>query len=327
MHPAFSVIFLTTLIGVGQGLFLALFTAQSYALFDLLPKQDSHAFYAHGSIVALLFLIGGLIASFFHLGRPERAWRSATQWRTSWLSREVIVLPAFMGTVFLYGVAHLFDFKPVLATLPGNIAIDLTVVLGVVGTVLAFALYVCTAMIYACLRFLREWHSPLTVINYILLGGASGFTLATVFAAVAAPDLVRFFAGWAAVLTLLGLVSRVASLIRNARLKPKSTLQTAIGIKHPRIVQKAQGFMGGSFNTREFFHGKSAGFLRSLKWLFLLLAFVVPALLLATGFTGAGALELMLFAFMVQYLGLMAERWFFFAQANHPQNLYYQGIG
>jgi len=327
MHPAFSVIFLTTLIGVGQGLFLALFTVQSHALFDLLPQQDGHAFYAHGSLIALLFLIGGLIASFFHLGRPERAWRSATQWRTSWLSREVIVLPAFMGTVFLYGVAHLLDFKPVLATLPGNIAIDLTVVLGVIGTLLAFALYVCTGMIYACLRFLREWHSPLTVINYTLLGAASGFTLATVFATVAAPDLVRFFAGWAAVLTLLGLVSRVASLIRNARLKPKSTLQTAIGIKHPRIVQKAQGFMGGSFNTREFFHGKSAGFLRSLKWVFLLLAFVVPAALLATGFTAAAAMEVMFFAFVVQYLGLMAERWFFFAQANHPQNLYYQAVG
>jgi len=327
MHPAFSVIFLTTLIGAGQGLFLALFTAQSYALFDLLPKQDSHAFYAHGSLIALLFLIGGLIASFFHLGRPERAWRSATQWRTSWLSREVIVLPAFMGTVFLYGIAHLLDFKPVLVTLPGNIAIDLTMALGVVGWVLAFALYVCTGMIYACLRFLREWHSPLTVINYVLLGGASGFTLATVFAAFAAPDLVRFFAGWAAVITLVGLVSRVASLIRNARLKPKSTLQTAIGIKHPRIVQKSQGFMGGSFNTREFFHGKSAGFLRSLKWVFLLLAFLIPAMLLATALTGQGATVLMLLAFVVQYLGLMAERWFFFAQANHPQNIYYQAIG
>jgi hypothetical protein len=28
----------------------------------------------------------------------------------------------------------------------------------------------------------------------------------------------------------------------------------------------------------------------------------------------------------VQYMGLIAERWFFFAQANHPQNLYYQTI-
>ncbi|MDP2169613.1 MAG: DmsC/YnfH family molybdoenzyme membrane anchor subunit [Rhodocyclaceae bacterium] len=327
MHPAFSVIFLTTLIGVGQGLFLALFTAQSYALFGLLPQQDSHAFYAYGSAIALLFLIGGLIASFFHLGRPERAWRSATQWRTSWLSREVIVLPAFMGMVFLYGLAHFFECKPVLATLPSGIAIDLTVVIGTIAWLLAFALYVCTGMIYACLRFLREWYSSLTVINYILLGGASGFTLATAFAAITAPELVRFFAGWAVIITLLGLVSRVASLIRNARLRPKSTLQTAIGIKHPQIVQKSQGFMGGSFNTREFFHGKSAAFLRSIKWIFLLLAFVVPALLLATGLSGGAAVELLLLAFVVQYLGLMAERWFFFAQANHPQNLYYQAIG
>jgi DMSO reductase anchor subunit len=31
-------------------------------------------------------------------------------------------------------------------------------------------------------------------------------------------------------------------------------------------------------------------------------------------------------AFVIQYLGLLVERWFFFAQANHPQNLYYQTI-
>ena len=324
MLPAFSVIFLTTLIGVGQGLFLALFTAQSYALFDLLPKQDGPTFYAYGSAVALLFLLGGLVASFFHLGRPERAWRSATQWRTSWLSREVIVLPAFIGTVFLYGVAHLLEWKPVLATLPGGAAIDATVVLGAIGTLLAFALYLCTGMIYACLRFLREWHTPLTVINYVLLGGASGFTLAAAFAALAAPDLERFFAGWALIILLLGFVGRVAALIRNRRLKPKSTPQSAIGIKHPRIAQATQGFMGGSFNTREFFHGRSRGLLRSIKWLFLAGAFAVPALLLAAGLSGAA--EFLAAAFVVQYLGLIAERWFFFAEANHPQNLYYQSV-
>ena len=111
MKPAFSVIFLTTLIGAGQGLFLALFTHQSYALFGLLPMQ-SDPFYGYGSALALSLLVGGLIASFFHLGRPERAWRSATQWRTSWLSREVIVLPAFMGVVFLFGVSHLAGYRP-----------------------------------------------------------------------------------------------------------------------------------------------------------------------------------------------------------------------
>ncbi len=325
MQPNFSVLLLTTLIGTGQGLFLALVTVELCALFGLLPAQDGHGFYAHGSLIALALLVGGLIASFFHLGRPERAWRSAARWRTSWLSREVIVLPALMGTVFLYGVAHLLAWQPALLPLPSGNAIGATVVLGVAGTVLAFALFLCTAMIYASLPFLREWASPLTVVNYTLMGGASGFALAAAFAAVFAPDLPRFYAGWALVLTLLALASRVASLVRNRRLRPKSTLQTALGIKHPRIVQKSQGFMGGSFNTREFFHGKPASWLRNVKWLFLGAAFVLPAMLLAACLAGASTAWL-LPAFLVQYAGLLAERWYFFAEANHPQNLYYQAV-
>jgi DMSO reductase anchor subunit len=323
MKPAFSVIFLTTLLGAGQGLFLALFTHQSYALFGLLPMQ-SDAFYGFGSLLALLLLAGGLTASFFHLGRPERAWRSATQWRTSWLSREVIALPLFMGVVFLYGVAHLTGYRPEVVTLPSGLFIDLSIVLGGIGTLLAFSLFVCTAMIYACLRFLREWHSPLTVINYILMGGSSGFILASFYASYAAPDQADFFAGWAIIITLLAFAGRWASLVRNARLKPTSTIQTAIGVKHPHIVQRSMGSMGGSFNTREFFHGKDAAFMRMIKPSFLLLAFVAPLALLALGlFTPA----LLGVAFILQYIGLLAERWFFFAQANHPQNIYYQTIG
>lgn len=325
MKPAFSVIFLTTLIGAAQGLLLALFTAQSYALFNLLPVQNSQSFYAVGALLVLILSALGLLSSFFHLGRPERAWRSAAMWRTSWLSREVIALPAFMGVVLLYGAAHFMDWKPAVATLPFGIVIDATLVLGALAAVLAFALFLCTAMIYACLPFLREWHSPLTVLNYLLLGSASGFALAAAFAASNAPELLRFFAAWALILTLLGFASRGASLLRNARLRPKSTLQTAIGVKHPRIVQKSMGFMGGSFNTREFFHGQSGSTLRSVKWVFLMAVFVLPALLLGLGLW-AGSPRALPLAFAVQYLGLLVERWFFFAQANHPQNLYYQAI-
>lgn len=324
MKPAFSVVFLTTLIGAGQGLFLALFTVESYAAFGLLPAQAS-GFYAFGSLVALVLLALGLFASFFHLGHPERAWRAAAKWRTSWLSREVIVLPAFMGAVCLYGLAHRLDVNPVLATLPSGAPVNVTAVLGSVGTVLAFALFICTGMIYACLKFLREWHTPLTVINYILLGGASGFTLAAALAAVDAPAVMPVLAGWALILTALGLVGRVATLIRNARLKPKSTLQSAIGVKHPKIVQKTMGMMGGAFNTREFFHGQGRSVLRAVKWFFLAAAFVLPLALLGIGLAQAAG-GLLLLAFVVQYVGLLAERWFFFAQANHPQNLYYQSV-
>jgi len=83
--------------------------------------------------------------------------------------------------------------------------------------------------------------------------------------------------------------------------------------------------MGGSFNTREFNHGRTRAFLRSIKWTFLLLAFPLPAALLWLGAT-SGAVAVLALAFAVQYVGLLAERWFFFAQANHPQNLYYQAI-
>ena len=130
----------------------------------------------------------------------------------------------------------------------------------------------------------------------------------------------------ALLLTALAFVGRAASLDRNARLRPKSTLQTAIGVKHPHIVQKSQGFIGDSFNTREFFHGRTARSLRSVKWVFLIGAFVLPAMLLAMGLSGSAAEALLVAAFVVQYLGLIAERWYFFAQANHPQNLYYQAV-
>ena len=311
MNPAFSVIFLTTLIGVGQGLFLALYAAQAGAALEWLPAQDPH-FYWTGSLVAFAFLAAGLLASFFHLGRPERAWRSAAMWRTSWLSREVIVLPAFMGVTLAYGAMHYLRH-------------DGTLVVGAIGAALSFALFLCTAMIYACIRFLQEWASPWTVVNFITLGCASGFTFASAYAIAAAPDLSPAFVCAAIVLTLLALCTRVASLVRNARIRPRSTLQTAIGVKHPRIEQKAQGFMGGSFNTREFFHGRTQGLVRAVKWAFLLLAFPVPVALLAAG----GVWEvsaLVPAAFAVQYVGLVAERWFFFAQARHPQNLYYQAI-
>lgn len=325
MHPAFSVIFLTTLIGVGQGLFLALYTGQLYSVIKVLPVQDSHDFYGYGSLLALLFLVGGLVSSFFHLGHPERAWRSASKWKTSWLSREVIVLPAFMGTTFIYAMIHITGWNPVLFAISDDFIVDLSLFVGAFNTLLAFSLFVCTAMIYACIKFLQEWATPLTVVNYILLGMASGFALSTAFAAFVNSDLVNFYGSWAIILTVTAFITRSAALIRNTKIKYKSTLSTAIGIRHTNITQKAQGSMGGSFNTREYFHGAKPIFFKSIKWIFLVLVFIVPTLLLSSALV-SGTSILFALAFVVQYIGLLAERWFFFAQANHPQNLYYQTI-
>ena len=138
-------------------------------------------------------------------------------------------------------------------------------------------------MVYASIRFLAEWASPLTLVNFTLMGCASGTTLAAA--------LGEAHYGQAALaLTLAALAGRAASLWRNARLVPRSTLTSAIGIKHPQIRQRAMGFTGGSFNTREFFPRPCAGHPRSVKWFFLWAAFGLPALLLAAapGFFSAG---------------------------------------
>ena len=304
MRPAWSVLLLTTLIGAGQGLFLAVFAA------DLLLHADKQ-FVLAGAAIPLVLLTAGLAASFFHLGHPERAWRSAAMWRTSWLSREVIVLPALMAVVFAWGAAHYL-----------GVARETILFLGMTGMLLAAALFVCTGMVYACLPFLQEWRTPLTIVNFTLLGCASGLSAAAALAAWLQPSLARPYALAALVAGAAAYLGRLAALWRNARLRPKSTLASAIGVKHPKIVQIAQGAMGGSFNTREFFHGRPREVVRAVRWALLALVFPVPALLLLFSDHSAalGA------AFLLQYAGLLAERWYFFAEAKHPQNLYYQAI-
>ncbi len=324
MQPAFSVIFLTTLIGMGQGLFLAIYTQQVYSVLNVVEQSTTSEFYSLGSVIALLLLILGLISSVFHLGRPERAWRSASMWRTSWLSREVIVLPSVMLLVFVYGLVHFMNWNIVLISF-GAVKIDVSLVIGAITTLAVFSLYLATGMIYACLKFLQEWHSPLTVINYLLLGSVSGFTLATLIAVYQQPELVSFFAGWSLVLLLMAFIFKSAALLRNKKLRPKSTVQTAIGVRHNKIKQKAMGFMGGSMNTRDFFHGKTRFFLKSIKIVFLLLVFAIPMVLLISALFQPSIIVLNI-TMISMSLGLVAERWYFFAEGKHPQNIYYQSI-
>jgi sulfite dehydrogenase (quinone) subunit SoeC len=308
MHPAFSVLLLTTLIGAAQGLMLALVGLEAWT--TLRGVELPTALLVAGSAVAVVLSVLGLLASFFHLGHPERAWRAMAGWRTSWLSREVIVLPAFIGMTGLYGLAH-------------HMSYGATLWLGGLTVVLALALFVCTGMIYAAVRVIREWATPWTVVNFGLMGLASGLSVAAALAAVLTTPYAAGFAVGALLATLAAALTRAVALWRNARLKPASTLQSAIGVRHPKIVQKTQGSMGGSFNTREFFHGKPQDTVRRIFWSAVLGGFVLPVLMLAAGSSSAAAL---LTVVAVQYAGLLAERWIFFAQANHPQNLYYQSV-
>jgi DMSO reductase anchor subunit len=302
-------IFFTTLAGAAQGLLLALVGIELGASVGVIAPAPDTDLYVVGAAIILLFGGIGLVSSTFHLGNPQRAWRSAAMWRTSWLSREVIVLPAFLGCVAVWGGSHWYGYQ--------------TLGWGLAAAVLALLLYLCTGMIYAAVKAIREWATPLTPWNYALLGIASGLTLCTALAAALATPLVAPLAMAALVTTLAGGVSRGLTLWRNLTLAPKTTTQTALGVRHPRIVQTSQGMTAGSFGTREFFHGHAEAHVIGMRLCALVFGFVAPVaalVVLAPGLT-AGVAALL---FFVQYFGLLAERWSFFAEGQHPQNLYHQ---
>jgi sulfite dehydrogenase (quinone) subunit SoeC len=312
MNPAWSVIFFTTLCGAAQGLVVTI----AVTLLAGLPLPADYV--APALAVAIAMGVAGLAASFAHLGHPERAWRAMMMWRTSWLSREVIVLPVFIAVVTLWWWA-ITDDKSLRSGWAGS-------VLPLAAIVMAALLWWCTAMIYACLRFIQEWAHPLTLVNYTLIGLSNGSVLACSLAMLRdAPEIARAFVMPALALTGLAWLTRMVSLARNASLKPLSSLQSATGIRSETIVQRAMGMSAGSFNTREFFHGAKQAALKQVRAAFVLLAFALPSLLLAWAMV-AGSGTALLLAFPLQYAGVLAERWFFFAQARHPQNLYYQTV-
>jgi DMSO reductase anchor subunit len=317
MHPAFSLIFFTAMAGMAQGMVMSLLVLHLAG--DPLPNHFMN--YLAFPII-LLLLAGGLLASFFHLGHPERAWRAILMWRTSWLSREVLVMPSFIALSVL---AYIYSWQL------GSIPNWLWLLLGI----FAVLLWVCTAMIYQCIRFIQEWAHPVTMVNFIALGFASGwFLLMTLFAiwsawlpdqAIVTSQNLAGVTGFTGFLLLLSLTLKLWIWKRNRSLKPKSSLRSATGIQQGPVRQISMGMMGGSFNTREFFHRQSNFFVANVRKLAFFGAYLIPVTLLVIA-TSQASLNFIIAAFLVHLLGLMAERWLFFAESNHPQNLYYQRI-
>src|SRR5262245_29816637 len=143
MHPAYSVILFTTASGAGYGLLTWLALAR---LLAVLPAQPSFGVAAFG--LAFLLITAGLLSSTAHLGRPERAWRAFSQWRTSWLSRE--------------GVLALVTYVPAGLLALGWIVFDsrsqVLVLLALLTMAAALLTLFTTGMIYASLRTIRQWH-------------------------------------------------------------------------------------------------------------------------------------------------------------------------
>ncbi len=310
MRPQFSIIFFTTLAGMAQGLlfFIALLNMEAAVLsapFLLMLALP----------VSFILLTLGLVASFFHLGHPERAWRAAMMWRTSWLSREVIALPAVMlmtAMTFFFVASGMVP-----AWIWGMLLISI------------LALWICTAKIYQCIRFIQEWSHPSTLSNFILLGLTSGGLLLEFLLMLwndpGAPFGIGLISGLNFILLFIALNLKLWIWRRNQKLKPKSNLASATGIKGSNIRQTSMGFMGGSFNTREFFHHQTDRVISNIRKIILLMSYIGPMILLAFSMNSPNIAQIAI-ALLMHYIGLLAERWMFFAEANHPQNLYYQRV-
>src|SRR5437763_11237483 len=100
MRPTFSIVLFTSASGAGFALLILTGIGVPLALLPADPW-----FGVVGLATAFVLAAGGLVSSVFHLGRPERAWRAFSQWRSSWLSREgVMSVATFVpATTFAIG--------------------------------------------------------------------------------------------------------------------------------------------------------------------------------------------------------------------------------
>ena len=314
MHPALSVIFFTAASGAGYGL---LAWAAAAALTGAMPARVLLV----AVVVGLVLVTAGLASSFLHLGKPMRAWRAFSQWRTSWLSRE--------------GVASALTYFPVLglalALLPG--ALDDTghgvVALAwpgvlVAALVIAGALVtlVCTAMIYASLKPIPAWaHAsvPPVYLVFALSGGA------LLLAAIAAVHGIAVPPPALAALALLALLPwplkwRYWRDIDGTPLP--ATRGDAVGLPRRQVTRFEGPTTEANYITREMGFVLARRHARTLRIAAVMLFSVVPLACIAIAYA-TGSQSLLVPAAIAAVSGAFVERWLFFAQARHVVTLYY----
>jgi len=287
MHPAPSVIIFTTLSGLGFGLLF-------WLGLGLPPVTGWVAFVFFA--IAYALAVGGLLASTFHLGHPERALKAFTQWRTSWLSREAWTSVAALIAMALYGAGLVF-FGTQWA------------VLGWLGAALSLLTVYSTSMIYGQLKTVPRWKTPLTPALLLAISLAGGSLLAGQITA-------------ALILLPIAAVLQVLWWVRgdNALQDSGTTMQSATGLGHiGRVRAFEPPHTGTNYLLREFVHVVGRKHAIKLRVIALGLGYALPVLLLLLPF---GHLIAVL-AILAHLAGIAASRWLFFAEAEHVVGLYY----
>lgn len=309
MNPAPSIVFFTTASGAGYGLLFWLGLLRPLGLAPASPT-----FGAVTLALALGLITAGLLSSTLHLGRPERAWRALSQWRSSWLSREGVAALATYVPAGIFFLALLFGL-PAVAHIAGLLAAA-----GAVATVW------CTGMIYASLRTVRQWHHPLVPWGYMLFAAFSG---AALLAAAAA------FAGAATLPAFL------AALTGAAALAFKRAYWTSIDAPRPATAPSIESATGlgriGATRPLDPPHTEQNWLLREMGFRLARKHRLKLRILVQAGFSAATLLALLALALpaastpllclgaLAALAGLVIERWLIFAEATHTVTLYYTG--
>lgn len=308
MHPAYSVILFTTSSGAGYGLLFWLGLGHTFGALG-----GTRWFSFAALAIALALITVGLLASTLHLGHPERAHRAFSQWRSSWLSREGVVAVATYVPAGLLGLIWLFDFT-------GGFFVVLLALLAAIGA--ALTVY-CTGMIYASLRTIRQWNMALVPWIYMALAAATGALLLGVIASFAG-----HFSGWMGAVGLLSIIS--AGAMKWIYWKQvdgdqgKYTAEMALGLPGLKSVRPLDPpHTKPNFVMREMGYSVARKHADRLRLATLFALFVVPAILviiaLMSGFIAFG----FMLAVLAAGVGVVTERWLFFAEATHVSMLYY----
>ena len=313
MNPAFSVLIFTTLSGAGLGLWtwLGLRIALGEA-----PRD----FQALGWILLLFYagvaVVAGLLASFWHLGKPLRAWRAFSQWRTSWLSREgMLAVASFVPAAGL--LLMLSD-----GTGPGRIDLGVRVVAGALA-LLSLATIACTAMIYASLKPIPAWRHPLVLPGYLLFALLTGGLPMLLSTWPNADGLDRVLPWLLVAIALAALALKLVYWQAIDRSPLPQTRGDAIGLPNrtPSVFERPH--TEANYITREMAFAVARRHASLLRVASVLLFAGVPLACLFLASEDPAASWLVPVATGSALLGAFAERWLFFAQARHLVTLYY----
>ncbi|MGE3642447.1 MAG: dimethyl sulfoxide reductase anchor subunit family protein [Beijerinckiaceae bacterium] len=310
MHPAYSVIFFTTASGAGYGL-LALLGI--FAAAGLLPASPLFGFFGMG--LALALITAGLLSSTFHLGRPERAMRAFTQWRTSWLSREGVAAVLCYVPAAVLGIGWVF-----MSRTDGIFAAS-----GIAAAILATVTVFTTSMIYASLKPIPQWNVSLVPPAYLTLGAMTGALLLVALTQIF--GIAKPVFGWLAVaLIVLAWLVKTGYWAEINFDRPRYDMGEATGLGHLGKVRMFESpHTEANYLMREMGFQVARKHAMKLRLIVHLLLFAVPLVLTVLFASSSGILAALasLVAVASAAAGVFAERWLFFAEARHTSMLYY----